>query len=918
MDGSKRTLACLALAQLTSELSANPLPAPQGNKPEDITGSKADSSIGSSADVWAMLVANIVPLLILLGEKHVKAYFKTMRHFSHYLIYAVGPIGLVTAVVTLIRILPDNFRAVKRLIGRQYERRAEVLSDVTSVSCGPVETEFKDGAFEQTTQVGGDDVAICYLQGKVEGSVEATFKAIEKYWDESFDIYNRFISRVSPEISPTVDGQFILSYLFRSSKVETARQLALHAFKAPCHKIIPPLSGGYGYNTSNLQIWELIKEKEAFGLVTTFSAITGVSMGLTTVNSKDTLPRISARLVLSAVIIIADIVLIYQNWLVQRDLQNTALISVGLLVSTAGAFFTAHVVDSLSVEKSFRISDTVKAGFYSQSSTHSDWGRQLKEIPEQFIISCDAQGTQRAKQQLPAPDRSGHGSSAQMGVNRGFRHWRTQPSGQKSLLFDLCTVLVALLMSVGYVALYVGLRTAEFWITISIFASSALACLARAFLVPDTLPLEEVDISRRLLTPAFPFSYRAGAELDIARTSGAVETFFWDREESSSSFQDGLLNLKFAKPVQSTKRPPFRYEVIGAQKGCPIGLDVNPFGFVSNPALYNHNASLHSALRLVIALRRQFLAPVELVHFSKSSEVGKFLRTGFDKFGTPLVLGLVCPAFSDIIENRQNPLPLRKASPICLVRQPLEILINTSPEHRLHWGFASRELLARRDSSVTELSQDAWGTTMWDFIINYKSWLYRANAAYLFQERRAQSIRLFGLHRHVSTVKAFTRHRKDRPTSTPCALNGFWMAVKIAYLCFRSWPVEKLQEYYDGIPVPNDVRHPSEEHIQKMVQLMKKSKTYIDIKNVLDSKEGESHDKAMDYTISARRWLHGGEPKPEPERLHCPFDDIQLDLREKMFEKDGIQVVPSTTPAAPITHLSLSETNSRRGSDATA
>lgn len=175
-----------------SQSLANPLPAPQDVKLEDITGKVADSSIGSSTDVWAMLVANIVPLLILLGEKHVKAYFKTMRHFTHYMMYAVGPIGLVTAVVTLIRILPDNFRSLKRLIGRQYERRAEVLSDVTSVSCGAVETELKNGAFEQTTEPGDrSDVAICYIQGKAEGSVEATFNAIRDYWDDAGYIYEQ-------------------------------------------------------------------------------------------------------------------------------------------------------------------------------------------------------------------------------------------------------------------------------------------------------------------------------------------------------------------------------------------------------------------------------------------------------------------------------------------------------------------------------------------------------------------------------------------------------------------------------------------------------------------------------------------------------------------------------------------------------
>lgn len=84
----------------------------------------------------------------------------------------------------------------------------------------------------------------------------------------------RFISTVTTQVLPSLPGQFILSYSFRSKEVRTARQLALYAFQAPhshfyfdkLHKLHP-------------ESVEALKNTEAYGIVSTFSAITGVSMG---------------------------------------------------------------------------------------------------------------------------------------------------------------------------------------------------------------------------------------------------------------------------------------------------------------------------------------------------------------------------------------------------------------------------------------------------------------------------------------------------------------------------------------------------------------------------------------------------------------------------------------------------------------
>ncbi|MCJ1370216.1 hypothetical protein MMC20_001428 [Loxospora ochrophaea] len=73
-----------------------------------------------------------------------------MSRQSHFLLYAISPIGLVTAIVTLIRL--QGSPLMKRVIGRQFETKAEVLAEVTGTSYGDVGLKFRNGtsSLEQT------------------------------------------------------------------------------------------------------------------------------------------------------------------------------------------------------------------------------------------------------------------------------------------------------------------------------------------------------------------------------------------------------------------------------------------------------------------------------------------------------------------------------------------------------------------------------------------------------------------------------------------------------------------------------------------------------------------------------------------------------------------------------------------------
>lgn len=156
------------------------------------TDSNGYQAITGSADAWASLVANVVPLLILIGEKHVKAYFKCISQRSQLFLYAASPIGLVTAMVTMVRL--GNSPLMKRLIGRQFESRAEVLADVSSISGGNIGFELRGPRriLEQTINPNPNDEAHFWVQARKFGTgdegvdfgakVEAVVQRVSNNW----------------------------------------------------------------------------------------------------------------------------------------------------------------------------------------------------------------------------------------------------------------------------------------------------------------------------------------------------------------------------------------------------------------------------------------------------------------------------------------------------------------------------------------------------------------------------------------------------------------------------------------------------------------------------------------------------------------------------------------------------------------
>ncbi|KAF2106948.1 hypothetical protein BDV96DRAFT_590290 [Lophiotrema nucula] len=79
-----------------------------------------------SSDVWASVIANVAPLMALVGERNAKEFMRTVSVWHQLLLLSCAPLGLLAIMVSAIRL--SGPVVLKALVGRDSERRSEALS----------------------------------------------------------------------------------------------------------------------------------------------------------------------------------------------------------------------------------------------------------------------------------------------------------------------------------------------------------------------------------------------------------------------------------------------------------------------------------------------------------------------------------------------------------------------------------------------------------------------------------------------------------------------------------------------------------------------------------------------------------------------------------------------------------------------
>ena len=72
-----------------------------------------------SNDVWASVVANVAPLMALVGDKNAKEYMRNASSWHRFVPLAAAPLGILSIVVSAIRLSGSG--VLRRLVGRDSE-----------------------------------------------------------------------------------------------------------------------------------------------------------------------------------------------------------------------------------------------------------------------------------------------------------------------------------------------------------------------------------------------------------------------------------------------------------------------------------------------------------------------------------------------------------------------------------------------------------------------------------------------------------------------------------------------------------------------------------------------------------------------------------------------------------------------------
>lgn len=373
-----------------------------------------------------------------------------MCHASHAALYAAGPIGLVTAVVTLIRL--GSSHTLQRLVGRQFESQAEVLADVTSVSRGEVTLHLRNRRLEQSIAGEDNDAAATYFA--VVGGFRARGVA---FWERRQKLREDIAAADSGMLRNSALGSILITSV-RAEGVDPEEVARIRAHQ------------GRGFQP---------REGDD-GIAKCFVAWEGVSWEMTIAHNDGR--RLSVadciRFTVAGISILGYAAIIALNWRAQGDIQNTVLVTAGLAISTGGAYFTAIVVDRTTweVPVSLREFSPLFCGYVSRGQPE---GQCMPFVPPVAVMSdFNASYDQVLKHIIPP---------------------------------------VVVLMVAGYVGLYLGLRTAEWWASLAILAISGVASLARALTAPTRAQFDAEPENDGVDEHIFPGQYGTFEDVDLRR-----------------------------------------------------------------------------------------------------------------------------------------------------------------------------------------------------------------------------------------------------------------------------------------------------------------------------------------------------------------------------------------------------------------
>ena len=143
------------------------------------TSTANQAPIAGLSDVWATVIANVAPIMTLVGERNPKEFLRISSSHDQLLLMATAPLGILSSMICAIR--PSGPPILRRLTGREADPKTEALVELTPLSVAPATSVYTQHAVEIKPSEQRDEVAFVCAHIKQTDRVRdalASFKHI--------------------------------------------------------------------------------------------------------------------------------------------------------------------------------------------------------------------------------------------------------------------------------------------------------------------------------------------------------------------------------------------------------------------------------------------------------------------------------------------------------------------------------------------------------------------------------------------------------------------------------------------------------------------------------------------------------------------------------------------------------------------
>lgn len=406
--------------------------------------------IAASGDLWSTVIANVAPVMALVGERNAKEFLRMSSSIDQLILMATAPLGILSLMVCAIRL--SGPRMLRRIVGRESDRHSEALVDLTPLSVSPASSVYTPKAVEIEPGDQRDRVAfVCAHIGQTGQVYDAitAFKTLLKERDDKSKADNNESDQ---------DYEIVLG--LKGNKLTANETAALVRF------LVDRSDTGGGISNMKTLADRIESASLSFRL-------TGVSPTQTAPNGEATskLPQLSQ--VRNALIGVCSFVLMcgiqiggyYSQGDGQKSPRTLIMGLVGYCGITAFTFLLLVMIKQEIKIEPQELPPLFEQAVWTFSDSRHAEHRLFSKPPNRHLVQA-------------APENS----------TKDRKRWR-----------EPATLCICVALSGSYVVYYLGIRVAQWWVAFGSLVIIWLAAALRALLIKGFLLASGGDLGEHWL-----------------------------------------------------------------------------------------------------------------------------------------------------------------------------------------------------------------------------------------------------------------------------------------------------------------------------------------------------------------------------------------------------------------------------------